>query len=120
MEDGDHLIVTLSFLAVFFILQANFGLFNRFNFVTGCWDKWTGHERVVVYGEPQKADSLKAVIAPTLGFEYEKLTCIMTHSLVNGVEHYNYVMEEAINERLGEPWQEALNKEVVERMRNEK
>jgi hypothetical protein len=41
----------LATLVVLSILPFNFGLFNRFNFITAYWDKWTGNERIIIYGE---------------------------------------------------------------------
>jgi hypothetical protein len=103
----------LTILIVLAILHFNFGLFNRFNFITAYWDKWTGNERIIIYGEPFETDSLKTALAPKFGFQYERQgDCTVTKPFVNGVEDYNEIMGQEITERLGGNWDKILDEEI--------
>ena len=92
----------------------NYGLFGRFNLATAYLDKWTGNERIIIYGELFEMDSIKTVIAPKLGFKYERLEdCTVTNSFVNGVTDYNEIMGQSISKRLGEDWDKRLEREIL-------
>jgi hypothetical protein len=101
-------------LIVFVLLHFHFGLFNRFNIITAHWDKWTGHERIIIYGELAPDDNLKSDIAPRFGFNYERHEdCTVTIPFVSGVKDYNAVMASAISARLGDDWNKILEKEIA-------
>lgn len=92
----------------------NYGLFGRFNFVTAYLDKWAGNERIIIYGELFETDSIKTATAPKLGFKYERLEdCTVTTPFVNGVTDYNKIMGQTISKRLGENWDEKLEREIL-------
>jgi hypothetical protein len=93
-----------------FILYYNFGLLERYNFVTAYWDGWTGSDRIVTYGERHPDDILKSQIAPTLGFDYNiAIGCVVTKPFLNGLSDYNAVMASRIKNRLGKNWEDVLN-----------
>lgn len=107
------IVLGLAVLTTLSVLHYKFGLFNRFNFVTAYWDRWTGNERIIIYGELFENDSLKTVLAPRFGFKYERAAgCLVTHPFVNGVDDYNKVMGQKIRERLGDDWDNVLEKEI--------
>lgn len=105
--------VGLIVVLFFAMLHYSFGLFNRYNFITAYVDKWMGYERIIIYGELFKTDSINSALAPELGFKLErKAGCNVTQPFVNGVKDYNTVMAAGISERLGRDWEEALEEKV--------
>lgn|SRR5687767_1916323 len=106
--------ITITATLLLTIGHLKYGLFERFNFVTAYFDKWTGNERIIIYGEAFETDSIKIVTAPKLGFKYERLEdCTVTSSFVNGVTDYNKIMGQVISKRLGESWDERLEREIL-------
>ena len=95
------------------ILYYNFGFFERYNFVTAYWDSWTDTNRIVVFGELNQFDVIKAKTARKYGFEYEVAGgCLVTQPLLNGLRDYNAIMAAKINDKLGKDWEDVLEKEI--------
>lgn len=112
MKRGGIIVFVFVVIAILAISHLSFGLFHRYNFITAYVDKWSGTERIIVYGELLATDSIKSVMAPRLGFHFErKANCPVTDSFVRGVNDYNKIMSAAISSRLGEKWETSLEKE---------
>lgn len=107
--------IAIALILLAWSAQTKFGLFGRFNFATAYMDRWNGKERIIIFGEPFETDSIKSATAPRLGFTYERLEdCTVTTSFVNGVTDYNSIMSDAINNRLGENWNDRLEREIAD------
>ncbi len=97
-----------------FIGHLTLGLFERFNLLTAYFDRLTGKERIIIYGELDPADSIKSITARRLGFQYVRMEdCNVTSTFVKGVNDYNDIMGQVISERVGMNWQKKLNSEIV-------
>ena len=109
--------IIASALLALAILYYNFGLFERYSFVTADWDSWAGTDRIVVFGELNELDVIKARTAPKYGFQYEVAGgCLVTRPLLNGLKDYNAIMGAKINDKLGKDWEDVLEKEVSKQM----
>jgi hypothetical protein len=106
--------LVLTALSILTLLHFNFGIFNRFNFITAYWDRWNGKERIIIYGEMLQTDSIKTALAPKFGFKYERQEdCTVTKPFINGVKDYNSIMGQQITERLGDDWDKILEQEIL-------
>ncbi|MFM7857813.1 MAG: hypothetical protein ACKO96_39300, partial [Flammeovirgaceae bacterium] len=105
----------LGLLAISILVVGHFtlGLFESYNFLTAYLDRMTGKERIIIYGELDKSDSIRSIAARRLGFEYKRLKdCNVTATFVKGVKDYNSIMGQSISTRLGASWEAKLTTEI--------
>lgn len=94
-------------------LHFTMGILKRHNYFTAWMDRSSGELRIVYYGEPFPTDSLASVWAERHGFSHDRIAgCDVSSPLINGSKMYNQVMQDALDERLGEGWEVRMRREV--------
>lgn len=89
------------------------GLFTPYNYLTAKWDIAKGKPRILQYGKAMLSDKQAITIAPKFGFNYDIVAgCLVTTSLVNGIDAYNSVTTKYLNDNLGTDWKKKFDFQV--------
>jgi len=83
-----------------------FGLFNRYNYLSAQWDKNRSEHFLILYGEPGPSDEYLNTLAIDYQFQYKFLGCNISDAEIRGIEAYNQVISDKLEEINGLNWDE--------------
>jgi hypothetical protein len=114
IEKHVGVVLTTVVVLTFLIIILNYlGFFTPYNYLTAQWDVALNKPRILKYGEPGFTDKQCYKIAPQFGFSYDIVAgCVVSESLINGVNSYNAVTTSYLNKKLGKNWEEKFNLSV--------
>ncbi len=94
-----------------------YGIFTPYNYFNAKYDLISGKVRVLTYGLPHQYTAVEDQVAAEFGFHYYPVAgCLVTAELMNGVEAYNAVVKDYLEEKNGKDWQEQFNKRMNEEL----
>lgn len=105
----------IGFILVVILTTLHFycGLFTPYNYLTAKWDLARDKPRILIYGEPGRADKQAIQTAPQFGFTYDIVAgCAVTTPLVHGLDAYNEVTTAYLNNKLGPDWKKKFDFKV--------
>ena len=94
------------------ILFWQFGLFNRFNYLTGKIDSWRNSARIVTVGKPLPCGVPCIGLKERYGFHESNVGCTVTGLKLRGVDAYNAEIEKYLNKRNGKNWRDKFQSEM--------
>ena len=108
------IVVTVA-LIVFIVVLLNiqYGLLARYNYVTAHWDASHNNIRLLTYGKLFTTAKQQREVAKHMGFDVVGIGgCMISHTSANGAIQYNRVMMDVLNHRLGLKWKAMFDKRV--------
>lgn len=109
--------ISITFLTIGGLLLLGYyyyGLFTPYNYFTAKRDISNGIIQIVVYGELRPNEKAEAEIAKKYGFAYDGTGCILTPSLISGIQKYNEVVYNHLDKINGKDWWENFQNERKE------
>ena len=103
-----HLVLTGLILIGLVGLHFKYGLFTRYNFLTGQIDKMKGEYELVLYGNTSTEDKYLNVAARDFNFQYKFIGCIVSKPALRGIDDYNQIISNRLTEINGEGWEKEL------------
>jgi hypothetical protein len=89
-----------------------YGIFTKYNFLTGQIDKMNNKYQLVVYGETASDDMILNIAARDFKFQYKFIGCIISTPAIHGIDGYNSVMKNQLTRLNGKGWEEKFMLEV--------
>jgi len=112
MKRKKNIIIGISLLLVG-ILFWQFGLFNRFNYLTAKIDSWRDSARIVTTEPPLHPCGVPCIgLKEKYGFHESNVGCILTGPTIRGIEAYNAEIEKYLNKRNGKDWRNKYQTEM--------
>lgn len=102
------------------IIFWQFGLFNRFNYVTAKIDIWRDSVRIVTIGKPLPCGVPCIGLKEKYGFHESNVGCTVTEPLLRGIDAYNSEIEKHLNKRNGKGWRKEYQFEMDLFIKNDK
>ncbi|MGH1384140.1 hypothetical protein [Kordia sp.] len=103
------------------IIFWQFGLFNRFNYLTAKIDSWRDSARIVTTGPPIHPCGVPCIgLKEKYGFHESNVGCVLTRPTIRGIEAYNAEIEKYLNKRNGKNWREKYQAEMYLLIKNNK
>lgn len=101
MKKSQKILVAVLLAALLLPAAFQFGLFTPYNYFTAKRDVLAGKIQLIEYGEPMlpTTDSAIHKLDDSLGVKTISLGCVITTQEINGIEQYNYVMEEFLKRK---------------------
>jgi hypothetical protein len=101
------------------ILFWQFGLFNRFNYLTAKIDGWRNSARIVITEPPLHPCGVPCIgLKEEYGFHEHYTSCNQTGPTIRGIEAYNAEIEKYLNKRNGKDWRAKYQTEMDLLIRN--
>ena len=100
------------------ILFWQFGLFNRFNYLTGKIDSWRNSARIVTVGKPLPCGVPCIGLKEKYGFHESNVGCVVTGPQLRGIDAYNAEIEKYLNKRNRKDWREKYQAEMDSLIKN--
>ena len=95
------------------ILFWQFGLFNRFNYLTAKIDGWRNSARIVTTEPPLHPCGVPCIgLKEEYGFHEHYTSCSQTGPTIRGIQAYNAEIEKYLNKRNGKDWREKYQSEM--------
>ena len=95
------------------ILFWQFGLLNRFNYLTAKIDGWRDSARIVSTDPPLHACGVPCIgLKEKYGFHEHYTSCAQTGPTIRGIKAYNAEIEKYLNKRNGMDWREKYQAEM--------
>ena len=106
------IIIFVTSLVIF--LWWNFGLFSSYNYFTAKRDIKGGNVKFISFGLPLPCskDSEIKMVMNRYGFKDSNIGCIVTRQEINGIETFNNVVEQYLEQHNGKNWRSAYAKEI--------
>jgi len=89
-----------------------YGIFTKYNFLTGQIDKLNNKYQIIVYGETSSDDMFLNIAARDFKFQYEFIGCNISTPALHGIDGYNSVMKNQLTKINGKDWEEKFMLEV--------
>ncbi|NQX85575.1 MAG: hypothetical protein HRT67_06680 [Flavobacteriaceae bacterium] len=106
----------LIFIAILLVgirfLIWNFGLFNRYNYLTAKSDISNNNLQIVFIGESMLTSSEVNEVSKKYGFKVINFGCSISQSEQNGIENYNSQIDNYLDELNGIGWESKYKKEI--------
>jgi hypothetical protein len=101
MKKSKNIIVSVLLAALLLFTAFQLGLFTPYNYFTAKRDVLVGKIQLIEYGEPMlpTTDTTIHKLEDSPGYKTISLGCVITTQEINGIEQYNYVMEEFLNRK---------------------
>jgi len=101
------------------ILFWQFGIFNRFNYLTAKIDSWRDSVRLVTTEPPMYPCGVPCIgLKEKYGFHESNVGCVLTGPTIRGINAYNAEIEKYLNKRNGEDWREKYQAELDSLIKN--
>jgi hypothetical protein len=100
------------------ILFWQFGLFNRFNYLTAKIDGWRDSARIVTVGKPLPCGVPCIGLKENYGFHESNVGCTVTITQLRGIDAYNAEIEKYLNKRNGKNWRKEYEAELDSLIKN--
>ncbi len=101
------------------ILFWQYGLFNRFNYLTAKIDSWRESVRLVTTEPPLYPCGVPCIgLKEKYGFHESNVGCILNGPTIRGIEAYNAEIEKYLNKRNGEDWRKKYQAELDSLIKN--
>ena len=101
------------------ILFWQFGLFNRFNYLTAKIDSWRDSVRLVTTELPMYPCGVPCIgLKEKYGFHESNVGCVLTGPTIRGIDAYNAEIEKYLNKRNGEDWRKKYQAELDSLIKN--
>jgi len=95
------------------ILFWQFGLFNRFNYLTAKIDSWRDSARIVSTEPPLHACGVPCIgLKEKYGFHEHYTSCVQTGPTIRGIKAYTAGIEKYLNKRNGKDWRKKYQAEL--------
>lgn len=107
-----YLLLTGLMLIGLVILHLEYGLFSRYNFLTGQVDKMKSRYELILYGEATTDDMYLNVAARDFHFQYKFIGCIVSKPAVRGIDDYNRIIADRLTEINGKGWENRFRDSV--------
>ncbi|WP_107037555.1 FEKKY domain-containing protein [Brumimicrobium mesophilum] len=102
-------------IVVFGVIVAwQFGLFNRFNYLTAKIAIMRDNPRMIIVGEADSCGQPCIDLRAKYGFEEKHFGYKATGAQLRGINDYNYEIENHLIKRNGEGWKEKYEAELAE------
>lgn len=106
-------LIVAAVILVVAVLHFGFGLFTKYNYITGLLDSTRSHYQIVLVGEVSSQEAVHLpVAAKAFSFEYVFYGCVVSGPAMNGISDYNKVMADALTEVNGPGWEQQLLKTI--------
>ena len=103
--------ITIGMLIVGILLW-QFGLFNRFNYLTAKIDIWRDSARIVTVGIPLPCGVPCIELKENYGLHESNVGCLVTRPQLRGIDVYNDEIEKYLNKRNGKNWRKEYQMEL--------
>jgi hypothetical protein len=101
------------------ILFWQFGLFNRFNYLTAKIDSWRDSVRLVTTEIPMYPCGVPCIgLKEKYGFHESNVGCVLTGPTIRGIDAYNAEIEKYLNKRNGKDWRKKYQVELDSLIKN--
>ncbi|RCS28533.1 hypothetical protein DUT90_00025 [Polaribacter sp. WD7] len=101
------------------ILFWQFGLFNRFNYLTAKIDGWRNSARIVTTEPPLHPCGVPCIgLKEDYGFHEHYTSCNQTGPTIRGIKAYNAEIEKYLNKRNGKDWRAKYQAELDSLIKN--
>ena len=95
------------------ILLWQFGLFNRFNYLTAKIDGWRNSARIVTTEQANYPCGVPCIgLKEKYGFHEANVGCVLSKTEIRGIDCYNSEIEEYLNKRNGINWRKKYDAEL--------
>jgi len=95
------------------ILFWQFGLFNRFNYLTAKIDSWRDSVRLVTTEIPMYPCGVPCIgLKEKYGFHESNVGCVLTGPTIREIDAYNAEIEKYLNKRNGKDWRKKYQVEL--------
>ncbi|WP_025663556.1 FEKKY domain-containing protein [Aquimarina megaterium] len=96
-----------------------FGLFNRFNYLTAKIDIWRDSPRIAMVGIPSYPCGVPCIgLNEEYGFHESNVGCLVTGPQLCGIDSYNAQIEKYLNKRNGKDWRKKYEAELDSLIKN--
>ena len=96
-----------------------FGLFTPFNSCRAKSDIRKGDIKILIYGELLPYKEAENKLASRFGFQYKRVEdCTVNQVLINGVDHYNKVVNKHLVKHNGKDWKTKFEDELEQEINN--
>lgn len=101
------------------ILFWQFGLFNRFNYLTAKIDGWRNSARIVTTEPPLHPCGVPCIgLKEKYGFHEHYVSCIQSGPTIRGIDMYNAEIEKYLTKRNGKGWRKIYEVELDSLIKN--
>lgn len=101
------------------IIFWQFGLYNRFNYLTAKIDGWRDSARIVITEPPLHPCGVPCIgLKEKYGYHESNVGCVLTGPEIRGIDSYNIEIEKYLNRRNGENWRKKYNAELDSLIKN--
>jgi hypothetical protein len=95
------------------IIFWQFGLFNRFNYLTAKIDSWRDSARIVSTESPMHPCGVPCIgLKNKYGFHDYYAGCIQSKPTIRGIDMYNAEIEKHLTKRNGKDWRKIYEAEL--------
>ena len=95
------------------ILFWQFGLFNRFNYLTAKIDSWRNSARIVTTEPRNYPCGIPCIgLKEKYGFREVNVGCVLSKPEIRGIDSYNSEIEKYLNIRNGMKWRKKYEAEL--------
>ena len=95
------------------IIFWQFGLFNRFNYLTAKIDSWRDSARIVSTESPMHPCGVPCIgLKEKYGFHEHYAGCIQSGPTIRGIDMYNAEIEKHLTKRNGKDWRKIYEAEL--------
>ena len=95
------------------IICWQFGLFNRFNYLTAKIDSWRNSARIVITEQPNYTCGVPCIgLKEKYGFHETTVGCVLSKPEIRGIDCYNSEIEKYLNNRNGINWRKKYDAEL--------
>lgn len=101
MKKSKKIIASILLAALLLFTAFQFGLFTPYNYFTAKRDVLARKIQLIEYGKPMlpTTDTTIHKLEDSSGYNTISLGCLITNQEINGIEQYNYVMEEFLKRK---------------------